>query len=94
MQPRYVVRVRMRQHDEIKRAVPERQTSPNWSSSALGLGPAVHEDLPAVRRLNEDCVSLPHVEEPDVEPAIGQTTQMRPRPRPQERPGRRSSPGL
>ena len=62
----------MGQHEQIQVAIPEGHHRAQLVEEAFGACTAVHQYLAAMRRLDQDAVSLADVEEPDVQPPVRQ----------------------
>ena len=77
-QPASVIVVGMGSDDEIERVIPERHLLPQTLQHDRRVAPAVDEHLPPVGGLDERGIPLPHIEEGDVQPAIGALPPPRP----------------
>ena len=66
-----MVLVRMAQHEEIDSAVPGRDPSVELDEEPIRIGPAIDEHPRPTIALDEDGVSLAHVEDVDPHVAVG-----------------------
>ncbi len=63
---------------QVERVIPERHLLPQTLQHDRRVAPAVDEHLPPVGGLDERGIPLPHIEEGDVQPAIGALPPPRP----------------
>ncbi len=70
-EPRRVILVGVREDDHVETPVPGRYPGVEQSAQAVRVWTAVDEDAAARRALDEDGVTLAHVEDRDASPAVG-----------------------
>ena len=77
-QPAEVVLVGMGQHHNVEVPVPEFEPVSHGTNCVPGPGSSIHKHLPALCRGYEHAVALAHVQEVDVESAIGTGGDLKP----------------